>query len=88
MSNRNLVTNLYSIQRHHERTLRSKQQQIKQLFYGRRINQQQAQQYLKQLNKEYYKLELLNKFIHKMSYKTKRRNNYNRNNYNAYPSRY
>ena len=75
----NLVTNLYSLQRHHERILRSKQQQIKQFFYGKRISQQQAQ-YLKQLNKE---LELLNKFIHKMSYKTKRRNNYNGNN-NAY----
>ena len=77
-----LVTNLYSIQRHHERTLRSKQQQIKQLFYARRISQQQAQQYMKQLNKDYDKLELLEKLIHKMSYKTKRRNNYNYNNDN------
>ena len=77
----NLVTNLYSLQRHHERILRSKQQQIKQFFYGKRISQQQAQQYLKQLKKESDKLELLNKFIHKMSYKTKRRN-YNNNNNN------
>ena len=86
MSNRNLVTNLYSLQRHHERTLRSKQQQIKQFFYGKRISQQQAQQYFKQLNKDYDKLELLNKFIHKMSYKTKRRNysNYSNNDHYRY----
>ena len=83
MSNRNLVTNLYSIQRHHERTLRSKQQQIRRLIYTRQINQQRAQYYMEQLKKNYVKLELLNKFIHKMSYKTKRRN-YSNNNNNAY----
>lgn len=78
----NLVTNLYSLQRHYERTLRSKQQQIRQLFHGGKLNQKSAQHYMKQLNKEYNKLELLNKFIYKMSYKTKRRNYHNNRNDN------
>ena len=83
MSNRNLVTNLYSLQRHHERTLRSKHQQINQYFRTGKLNKRSAQYYMEKLSKDYDKLELLNKFIHKMSYKTNRRNN-NNNNDNYY----